>query len=47
MILTGDVYLNQGDEIGIFYEADGLSVNINVGGPTAAGTTWSMHKLSD
>ena len=45
--LSGDVYLNEDDEIGLFYDSDGLSLNLNLGGPTAAGTTWSMHKIAE
>ncbi len=44
--LGGDVYLNANDTIGLFYVADGLTININIGGG-APGTVWSVHKLSD
>lgn len=47
VVLTGDIELNQGDEIGVFYEADGLSLNLNIGGPAAGGTVWSMHKIAE
>ena len=44
--LGGDVHLNANDTIGLFYVADGLTININIGGG-APGTVWSVHKLSD
>ena len=44
--LTGDVELTAGDEIGLFYEADGLTLNLNIGGGALSpGIVWSMHKL--
>lgn len=45
--LSGDVFLEQGDQIGIFYEANGLNIGINIGGTSANGTVWSMHKIAD
>ncbi|WP_236980769.1 hypothetical protein [Membranihabitans maritimus] len=42
--LSGDVELNAGDEIGLFYEADGLTINLDLGGG-GSGITWSVTKL--
>lgn len=44
--LVGDVELNAGDVIGIFYVADGLTVNIDIGGTTDTATVWSMFRLT-
>ncbi|GIN20985.1 hypothetical protein J1TS3_21190 [Siminovitchia fordii] len=45
--LAGDVYLNAGDNIGLFYEANGLTIGLNIGGTAPSGTIWSVHKLTD
>ncbi|GKV67344.1 hypothetical protein NCCP2331_34970 [Sporosarcina sp. NCCP-2331] len=45
--LTGDVHLNAGEQIAIFYEASGLGISLNIGGETDTGTVWSVHKLTD
>ncbi|PEF60326.1 protoporphyrinogen oxidase, partial [Bacillus cereus] len=44
--LTGDVHLNAGDVIGLFYEADGLTVPLNLGGNNDNGIVWSCHRIS-
>ncbi|MEK3731054.1 MULTISPECIES: hypothetical protein [Paenibacillus] len=44
MTLGGDVELNAGDVIGLFYEANGLTIPLNIGGPTP-GIVWSMHRI--
>jgi len=44
--LAGDVTLNSGDTIGIFYVSDGLTVNLNLGSTQQAATVWSMHRLT-
>jgi hypothetical protein len=43
--LTGDVNLSAGDQIGLFYHADGLTIPINTGGTNQPGIVWSMHSL--
>ncbi|TMN21796.1 hypothetical protein FFL34_06480 [Lentibacillus cibarius] len=45
--LTGDVMLNAGDVIGLYYQAEGLNINLNLGGSSPSGTVWSVHKLAD
>ncbi|GBF78408.1 hypothetical protein PA598K_07048 [Paenibacillus sp. 598K] len=42
--LAGDVQLNAGDVIGLFYEANGLTLSLNIGG-TTPGVVWSMHRI--
>ncbi|GBF74819.1 hypothetical protein PA598K_03187 [Paenibacillus sp. 598K] len=42
--LAGDVQLNAGDIIGLFYEANGLTIAINIGGGSP-GVVWSMHRI--
>jgi hypothetical protein len=44
--LAGDVELNAGDQIGLFYEANGLSISLNLGGSTS-GIVWSIHKIAE
>ncbi len=44
--LTGDVELNAGDTIGLFYEASGLTIGINLGGVNTP-IVWSIHQISD
>lgn len=35
----------RGDIIGLFYEADGLTISLNLGGVTNAGIVWSVHRI--
>nr|WP_083938155.1 hypothetical protein [Paenibacillus daejeonensis] len=42
--LAGDVLLNAGDVIGLFYESNGLAVSLNLGG-TTPGIVWSIHRI--
>jgi hypothetical protein len=44
--LSGEVYLTAGDVIGLFYNADGLTIPLNVGGNSSEGVVWSVHQLS-
>jgi hypothetical protein len=44
--LAVEVELTIGDIIGLFYEADGLGIDINIGGPTGEGVVWSVHRLT-
>ncbi len=44
--LAGDVQLTAGDVIGLFYEADGLTLTLNIGGAGAPGIVWSMFRLT-
>ncbi|MCC2251572.1 collagen-like protein [Virgibacillus sp. AGTR] len=44
--LEGDVELDAGDVIAIQYVADGLTINVDLGGTDATGTIWSVHRLS-
>ncbi|PSJ65501.1 hypothetical protein C7J99_29110 [Brevibacillus brevis] len=43
--LAGDVQLNEGDTLGLFYVANGLTINLNLGGG-GEGIVWSIHRLS-
>lgn len=43
--LSGNVQLNAGDIIGLFYEADGLTVPLNLGGTNSNGIMWTVTKL--
>ncbi|MCK9862585.1 hypothetical protein [Paenibacillus sp. ATY16] len=44
--LSGGVTLNAGDVIGLFYNADGLTVALILGGANSGGIVWSMHRLT-
>lgn len=44
--LASSVELNAGDVIGLFYEANGLTVPLDLGGAGAPGIVWSMFRLS-
>ena len=44
--MAGDVTLNAGDTIAILYVSTGLTINLNLGGPNASATVWSMHRLT-
>jgi hypothetical protein len=44
--ITGDVTLNANDQIGLFYVANGLTINLNLGGSGNEGIVWSVHQLS-
>jgi len=43
--LAGDVQLNAGDVLGLFYVADGLTVPLDLGG-TSSGIVWSLYRLT-
>ncbi|MGG4448169.1 hypothetical protein [Brevibacillus porteri] len=43
--LAGDVQLNAGDTLGLFYVANGLTINLNLGGG-GEGIVWSIHRLT-
>ncbi|PES13054.1 hypothetical protein CN488_29160, partial [Bacillus anthracis] len=44
--LTGDLSLNVGDVVGLFYEANGLTISLNLGGGGSDGIVWSCHRIS-
>lgn len=44
--IVGDIELNQGDTVGLFYEADGIGIELDIGGPDDEGIVWSMHKIA-
>ncbi|SIQ99625.1 hypothetical protein SAMN05880570_3283 [Paenibacillus sp. RU4T] len=44
--MTGEYSLNAGDVIGIYYVANGLTVNLNLGGASTAVTTWAIHEMT-
>ncbi|MEJ9216916.1 hypothetical protein P4H46_01625 [Paenibacillus glucanolyticus] len=44
--LAGDVQLNAGDVVGLFYDANGLTISLNLGGATSSGIVWSIFRLS-
>ncbi len=43
--LTGDVELTAGDTVGLFYEADGLTVPLDLGG-AGSPIVWSIHQIA-
>jgi hypothetical protein len=43
--LAGDVQLNAGDQIGVFYVQNNLGVTIVLGNVNPPGAVWSMHGL--
>ncbi|MNP10868.1 hypothetical protein D3C76_1030320 [compost metagenome] len=43
--LAGEVELTAGDTVGLFYEADGLTIPLDLGGG-APGTIWSINRLT-
>ncbi|WP_397340649.1 hypothetical protein [Paenibacillus qinlingensis] len=43
--LAGDVILTAGDVVGLFYNAAGLAITINIGN-AAAGVVWSIHQIA-
>lgn len=46
VVLSGDVPFTVGEVVDLYYEADGLSINLNLGsGGTENGIVWSMRKL--
>lgn len=48
IVLAGDVELNVGDVIGLFYVSDGLNLLLRLGGNgnnQQSGIVWSMHEL--
>ncbi|MCT6925712.1 hypothetical protein [Metasolibacillus sp.] len=44
--LAGDLLLNAGDTIDLYYEANGLTIGLNLGGVNSAGMVWSCHRIS-
>ena len=46
VVLVGNVDLNAGDVIGVFYLRDGLGFNLNIqGSPSVPGAVWSVNSL--
>jgi hypothetical protein len=44
--LSGEVELSVGDVVGLFYEANGLTVPLDLGGAGAPGIVWSINELT-
>ncbi len=44
--LAGEVDLNAGDTIDLFYEANGLTISLTLGGANSGGIVWSCHRIS-
>ena len=44
--LAGEVELAAGDVIGLFYEADGLTLPLDLGGADDPGIVWSINRLT-
>ncbi|RXZ78681.1 hypothetical protein EBB07_25965 [Paenibacillaceae bacterium] len=44
--LAGEVALSAGDVVGLYYNASGLTVTINIGSGAANGVVWAMHRLT-
>lgn len=45
--LGGDVFLNGGDQVALFYEADGLTIALDLGATEGAGIVWSINMIDD
>ena len=45
--LAGDVDLVAGDIIDLFYESDGLTLTLDLGGEDDSGIVWSMHQIAE
>ncbi|MED3765026.1 hypothetical protein NST62_11480 [Ureibacillus sp. FSL K6-8385] len=43
--IVGDVQLDAGDEVALFYVANGLTIGLNLGGGTAPPIHWSIHRI--
>jgi len=44
--LYTEVQLNSGDQLAIFYENAGLSINLNLGAGSNVGQLWSVHQIT-
>lgn len=44
--LSGQVQLDAGDVVGLFYVANGLTIPLTLGGTGTPGIVWSMVQLS-
>jgi hypothetical protein len=44
--LAGNVELTAGDVIGLFYEANGLAIPLDLGGAGTPGIVWSINRLT-
>lgn len=44
--LAGEVTLSAGDVIGLYYNANGLTISLNIGGGSTNGVVWSMHEIT-
>ena len=45
VVMTGDANLTLGDVVGVFYEADGFSLSLEIGASDVGGIIWSVHSL--
>jgi hypothetical protein len=45
VVMTGDVNLSQNDIVGLFYNSDGLTINLIIGDTGELGIIWSVHSL--
>lgn len=46
VVLAGDIELNAGDTVELQYVADGLALNLNIGGAQTPGIVYSCHRIS-
>lgn len=46
VVLVADVELNEGDVIGVYYVASGLTINLDLGTEAESGTVWSVHRIT-
>ncbi len=44
--LAGEVELSANEVIGLFYNADGMTLTLAIGGGEPAGSVWSMYRLT-
>lgn len=44
--LACDAELNENDVVGLFYVADGLTLDLTLGGANTGGIVWSMFRIA-
>ncbi|GGJ64051.1 hypothetical protein [Virgibacillus salexigens] len=44
--LSTGVNLTAGDVLGLFYQVEGVTINLNIGTATTPPTVWSIHRLT-
>ena len=44
--LVGDLELQKGEQIGLFFNSSGLNILLDIGGVETPGTVWSVHRIA-